>query len=119
MSSSLRSPSDKITVAPGVLLTVIRLAALQVAGVVRMGNTPGGVNRWLRRTPNESGVQIFIDEATRIVTIDVYIIADASSDLRQVSHDVQRQVAREIEDNIGMNVSAINIFIEDVEFSES
>jgi len=54
-----------------------------------------------------------------VVTIDVYIIADASSNLRQVSREVQKQVAREIQDSIGMNVSAINIFIEDVEFSES
>ena len=106
--------SDRVTIAPGVLLTVVRLASLQVSGVARMGNTPGGVNRWLRRTPSELGVQALIEDQT--VTVDVYIVADADSNLRDTSRTVQRTVARAIEENIGMRVGAVNIHIEDVSF---
>jgi len=105
---------DRVTIAPGVLLTMIRLGAERIAGVVRMGNTPGGVNAWLRRTPSERGVQVVIEDNT--VTIDVYIVADADSNLREVSQNVQRQVARDIEENVGMRIGAVNIHIEDVVF---
>jgi uncharacterized alkaline shock family protein YloU len=111
---SPRLPGDKITIAPGVLLTVVRLAALQVRGVLRMGSTPGGVNRWLRRTPAEQGVQILVDEQT--VIVDVYIVADADANLREVSYNVQKQVARDIQENVGMIVGAVNVHIEDVIF---
>jgi uncharacterized alkaline shock family protein YloU len=107
-------PSDRITVAPGVLLTVIRLAALRVPGVARMGSTPGGVNRWLRRTPAERGIQLLIEDQT--VNIDVYIVVDADANLREVSKNVQALVARDIEDNVGMHLGPINIHIEDVVF---
>ena len=109
-----RLPTDRITIAPGVLLTVIRLAALQVPGVARMGNTPGGVNRWWRRTPTERGVQALIEGQT--VVIDVYIVTHADAILRQVSHEVQTQVARDIRENVGMTVGAVNVHIEDVTF---
>jgi uncharacterized alkaline shock family protein YloU len=108
------APDDRITIAPGVLLTMIRMGAVRTLGVVRMGNTPGGVNAWLRRTPSERGVQIIIEDNT--VTIDVYIVADADSNLREVSQNVQRQVARDIEENVGMRVGTVNIHIEDVVF---
>jgi uncharacterized alkaline shock family protein YloU len=107
-------PADRVTVAPGVLLTVIRMGALQVPGVVKMGNTPGGVNAWMRRTPAERGVQVII--ADHLVNVDVYIIADGDAILREVSYNVQQRVARAIEENVGMHIGAINIHIEDVVF---
>jgi len=108
-------PADRVSIASNVLLTVIRLGAERVPGVVRMGSTPGGVNRWLRRTPAERGVQIVIEDQT--VTIDVYIVVDAEARLNTVSKNVQKQVARDIEENIGMHVGTVNIHIEDVVFA--
>ena len=108
------NPNDRIMIAPGVLLTVVRLAALAVPGVVHMGSTPGGVNRWLRRTPAERGVQVFIEGDT--VTIDVYVVVEADANLREVSRTVQSQVARDVQENVGMQLGAINIHIEDVAF---
>jgi uncharacterized alkaline shock family protein YloU len=107
-------PADKITIAPSVLLTVVRMGVLQVPGVAHMGNTPGGVNAWLRRTPAERGVQVMIDD--QMVTIDLYIVANADSNLRDVSRQVQQQVARVVQENVGMTVGTINIHIEDVVF---
>jgi uncharacterized alkaline shock family protein YloU len=109
-----RLPTDRIVISPGVLLTVIRLASLQVPGVVRMGNTPGGVNRWLRRTPTERGVQVLLEDTN--VMVDVYIVVHADTNLRDVSYNVQKQVARDLQENLGMNVGAVNIHIEDVVF---
>jgi len=107
-------PEDRVLIAPGVLLTMIRMAALRVPGVVQMGNTPGGVNAWLRRTPTERGVQVTIDGQT--VTVRVYLILDATANFHTVSRNVQAAIARDIEENMGMQIGTINIHIEDVVF---
>lgn len=111
-----RLPNDKIIIAPGVLLTTVRMAALQVPGVARIGSTPGGVNRLLRRTPADSGIRLVIEDPN--VTVDVYIVARADAILRDVCHNVQKQVARDIQENVGMHVSTVNVHIEDVTFDE-
>ena len=111
-----RLPSDKIIIAPGVLLTTVKMAALQVPGVVRMGSTPGGVNRLRRRAPADSGVHLLIEDPN--VTVDVYIVARADAALREICQNVQKQVARDIQQNVGMHVVAVNVHIEDVAFDE-
>ncbi len=57
---------------------------------------------------------MLIDDQT--VTIDVYIVVNAECNLREVSQNVQKLVARDIEDNVGMHIGNINVHIEDVVF---
>lgn len=110
-----RHPNDTVTIAPGVLLTIARLATLDVPGVVRMGSTPGGVDRLFRRVPAANGVQIVVDDGT--VTAHLYVIADASVNLREMSVQIQKSVARSIQELLGMQVESVNVHIEDVTFS--
>ena len=112
-----RHPDDTVTLAPGVLLTVVRLATLGVAGVIRMGNTPGGVDRLFRRVPGADGVQIAVDEGT--VTVHLSVVADASVNLREMSVQIQKSVERSIREILGMKVSSVNVHIEDVTFCQS
>lgn len=109
-----RHPNDTVTIAPGVLLTIARMATLGVAGVVRMGNTPGGVDRLLRRVPAANGVQISVNEDT--VTAHLYVVADAAENLRAMSVEIQKSVARSIREILGMKVESVNVHIEDVAF---
>ena len=109
-----RHPNDTVTIAPGVLLTIVRLATLDVAGVVRMGNTPGGVDRLFRRVPAANGVQIAVDEGT--VTVHLYVVADASANLREMGVSIQKSVERSIREILGMKTHSVNIHIEDVHF---
>jgi uncharacterized alkaline shock family protein YloU len=109
-----RHPNDTVTIAPGVLLTVVRLATLNVAGVVRMGSTPGGVDRLFRRVPAANGAQITVDEGT--VTLHLYVVADAAANLRDMSVQVQKSVERSIREILGMKVESVNVHVEDVSF---
>jgi uncharacterized alkaline shock family protein YloU len=109
---TLRHPNDTVTIAPGVLLTIARMATLDVAGVVRMGSAPGGVNRFWRRVPAANGVQLTIENGT--VTAHLYVVADASASLREMSVKIQRSVARSIQELLGMKVDSVNVHIEDV-----
>ncbi len=108
------SAKDKITIAPNVLLTIARLATLGVEGVARMGNTPGGIGRLFRRAPSANGVQMVVNDQT--VVVDIYIIIEPDVNVREVCHQVQREVTRAIEEMVGMEVLAVNVHVEDVAF---
>lgn len=111
-----RHPNDTVTIAPGVLLTIARMATLDVPGVVRMGSTPGGVDRLLRRVPTANGVQIAVSGGT--VTAHLYVVAEATANLRETSLAIQKSVARSIRELLGMKVESVNVHIEDVEFTQ-
>jgi uncharacterized alkaline shock family protein YloU len=108
---------DTITVAPSALITIARQATLGVSGVARMGNTSGGVGQWLRRTPSAKGVRITVQKNT--AAIELYVILKADTNMREVSRDIQREVARAMHDIVGLNVLSVDIHIENVDFDSS
>lgn len=112
-----RHPNDTVTIAPGVLLTIAQMATLDVGGVVRMGSTPGGVDRLFRRVSSANGVQIAVEDGR--VTAHLYVVADATANLREMSVEIQQSVARSIREILGMKVESVNVHIEDVEFPAS
>jgi uncharacterized alkaline shock family protein YloU len=105
--------AGKTTIAPEVLLTIARLTTLDISGVSRMGNVPGGVNRLFNRGFGE-GVHIVIQDD--IVSADLYIILKNDVNVRDVSRQVQGQVARAISKMVGMQVGRVNVHIEDIDY---
>jgi uncharacterized alkaline shock family protein YloU len=111
-TTSSRAPGTT-TIAPGVLVTIARLTALGVDGVAGMATIPSGVNRLLRRGSGE-GVEIRIENGS--VAADLYLILERNTYVRDVSHQVQAEVARAIEDMVGMAVTRIDVHIEDIAY---
>ena len=109
-------PPGKTTVSPDVLISIAKLSALSVPGVSRMAAVPGGVNRLFRKGANE-GVRIEIEED--VVYADVYLVLKEDINIREVSRNVQQQVARAIQEMVGMDIGHINIHIEDIDYEES
>lgn len=105
--------TGKTTVAPDVLINIARLSALSVAGVSRMANVTGGVNRLFRRGIHD-GVRIEVED--NVFVADLYIILKPDVNIREVSRNVQRQVARAIQEMIGMEIGSIDIHIENIDF---
>jgi uncharacterized alkaline shock family protein YloU len=112
MSESPRSPG-KTTIDPGVLVTIAQLTALQVEGVSQMSPVPGTVNRFLRRSHGQ-GVKIEI--ADERVHADVYVVLTPGANLREVGRNIQSEIARAISEMVGMDVGAVNIHIEDIDY---
>ncbi len=100
------------TVAPEALMAVVRMTVLGVPGVIRLAEVTGSVNRVLRR--GQEGIRLRIEEQQ--VEVDLYLILDGNRNLRELSRNVQQQVARAIQELVGMEVSGIHIHIEDVEY---
>ena len=105
----------KTTVSPDVLITIARLSALGVPGVSRMASVSGGVNRLLRRGAQD-GVRIEIEENT--VFADMFLVLKQDVNIRDVSRNVQHQVARAIQEMVGMEIGHVDIHIEDIDYEE-
>lgn len=101
------------SIAPGVLVRVAQLTALTVEGVTGMADVPGGVNRLFRKGSGE-GVRIEIENNS--VSADLHLILEHGVDVRAVSREVQREVARAMEEMVGMHVERVDVHIEQIEF---
>jgi len=106
----------KTTVAPEVLTTIARLSALSVPGVSRLAPVSGGVNRFFKRGSGD-GVRIETEENT--VFVDLHLILQEEVNIREVSRNVQQNVARAIQEMVGMDVGHVNIHIEDIDYANS
>lgn len=105
----------KTTVSPDVLVTIARLSALSVPGVSRMAQVPGGVNRLFKRGIGD-GVRIEVED--NVVVANLYLILKQHVNIREVSRNVQHQVARALQEMVGMDVGGIEIHIEDIDEDE-
>ncbi len=104
--------NGKTTLTPDVLLTIARMAALEVEGVKCMAPVKGGVNSLFRR--GNDGVRILVEDSNAFV--DLYLVLDNDVNIREVSRTVQQTVGRAIAEMTGMEVGHVNIHIEDIDY---
>jgi len=103
----------KVTIAPQVLLTIARLTTLAAPGVACMSPTlAGNVSRLLRRQRLNEGITMQVEDD--IVYVDLYIIVEPNVNLLKLGRQIQHDVARAINDMLGMHVGEVNIHVQDV-----
>ena len=102
----------KTTLTPDVLLTIARMAALEVEGVKCMAHVKGSVNNLFGR--GLEGVRMVVED--NIVLVDLYLELASDVNIREVSRNVQQAVARSIVEMTGLEVGHVNIHIEDIEY---
>lgn len=103
----------KTTVSPEVLTAIATLAALEVPGVSRLAPVSGGVNRLFRRGVSD-GIRIEVKDNT--VYADIFLILKDGVNIREVSRNVQANIARSVQEMVGMDIGEINVHIEDIDF---
>jgi uncharacterized alkaline shock family protein YloU len=113
MNDTVRTPG-KTTIAPDVLVSIARLTTLGVPGVSRLSVVPSDVNTLFNKN-NIQGVRISV--VNDIVYVDLYVVLNRDVNVRDVSHSIQNQVARAINEMVGMEVGKINVHIEDIDIS--
>src|SRR4030042_384760 len=104
--------SGKIFVAPGVLITVAKLAALSVPGVLRMSPVPGGVNQ-LFRLGASRGVRLETEGDS--VSTELFLVVHSDVDVREVARKVQMEGSEAITEILGLKAGEIIVHIEDVD----
>jgi uncharacterized alkaline shock family protein YloU len=105
-------------VARQVLSTIVIHSALLIPGVVRMANPVRSAQRYgqwshlLKRELPPQGVSLTIKDNT--VTADLYIVVESDADMLAVGSAVQEEVSAALEEMVGMQVEAVNVYIQDV-----
>jgi uncharacterized alkaline shock family protein YloU len=103
------------TIAPEVLVTIVRLTALNVPGVARLANLPGGVNRLFRRGTGE-GVRIEVENTT--VSVDLFVELEPEVNIRETSAKIQSEIARAIHDMVAMHIERIDVHVMDISYDD-
>jgi uncharacterized alkaline shock family protein YloU len=112
----------KTTIAPGVVQKIAAIAAREVTGVHAMG---GGVSRAFGAlrdripgsgTSSTSGVQVEVGEKQAAVDIDIVVEYGAS--IVDLSRSVRRNVITAVERMCGLEVTEVNISVNDIHFPE-
>jgi uncharacterized alkaline shock family protein YloU len=105
----------QVTVAPGVLVTIVQLTTQDIPGVHAMTtNWTRDVSRFFGGVNVGDGVQIHVHENS--VSIDLYIIVEQSASMLQLARRIQAQVARAVEEMTGMTIRDVNVHITDVHY---
>jgi len=112
MSESVRPPG-KTTIAPEVLVTIVRLTVLSVPGVSQLATNPGEVERWFSKNISE-GIRVTVEN--NLVYADIYVILKPDHNVREISRNIQAKVDRAISEMVGMEVGRVNIHVEDIDF---
>jgi uncharacterized alkaline shock family protein YloU len=101
-----------VTVAPEVLVSLVRQTALATPGVAHLAATfPNGVRRLFSGKAAE-GIEIEIEDHS--VSVNLYIVAEPDAQMLVLGQVLQREISRAIQDVVGMPVTEVNIHIEDV-----
>ncbi|MFC2029010.1 Asp23/Gls24 family envelope stress response protein [Chloroflexota bacterium] len=104
--------AGKTTLTPNVILTIARMAALQVDGVLEMAPVKPGIPKM--KSKSKDGVSLVLED--EIAFIELYLVIDGNFNIRDISRIVQQQVARSISEMTGLEIGMINVHIEDVQY---
>ena len=116
MEEHYEVPAGTVTIAPGVLTTIVRMTTQAQPGVLRLSQrTPAGRHRIHGKGAGAEGlrVEVFDDNSA---TVEVHVIADSNASLSTLGKELQTEIARAVEDMVGMEMRAVNVFIDEVEF---
>ncbi|MBQ9043606.1 MAG: Asp23/Gls24 family envelope stress response protein [Eggerthellaceae bacterium] len=107
---------DGMAIAPGVVETIISLAARDVDGVESVGDpTTSGIMSFIGGKPSTQGIEITKGEddslyvSARLFVKSGYVLPDVAANVRQA-------IADAVETQVGAKVSAVDIYIDGIHF---
>lgn len=116
MDEQHEMPPGTVTIAPGVLTTIVRMTTLAQPGVLRLApRLPPSLPRLRGKAAQAEGLRVEVSE-DNAVSVDVHVIADPSASLTDLGKVLQTQIARALEEMVGMEVHTVNVFIDEIEF---
>ena len=106
-----------IKIAPEVVAIIAGLAATEIEGVAGMsGGFAGDIAEMLGRNNLSKGVEVEVGEEE--TTIDLFIVVEYGSQIPEVAWKIQDNVQEAIESMTGLEVLAVNVHVQGVNFKE-
>jgi len=108
----MEDAQGKVTIAPPVLTTIVRLTALEQRGVHRLAPAPPKVRGLLAGGAAEEG--IFVEVTDAGVEVELHVVAAADANMLKLGEALQANVTRAIAEMVGLPVVAVDVHIDDV-----
>jgi uncharacterized alkaline shock family protein YloU len=109
---SMHETLGKVTIAPAVLTTIVRLTALEQRGVHRLASFPARARGLLARGAGDEG--ILVEVTGEGVLVDVHVVADSTANMLKLGEALQARITRAIAEMVGMPVATVNVYIDSV-----
>lgn len=99
-----------------VIATIVEKTVMTIPGIYEInGGIIDGITNMLG-SKRVKGIKVDIDK--NVVNIDIYLIVEYGVKIPDIAWDVQDKVKKTVEEMTGMNVSAVNIHIQGINFSK-
>jgi uncharacterized alkaline shock family protein YloU len=102
----------KVTVAPAVLTTIVRLTALEQEGVHRLAPVPRPMRGLLTGSRADEGILLGVSDEG--VSLELHVVAEANANMLKLGDTLQIEVTRAIEEMVGLPVKTVDVYIDDV-----
>jgi uncharacterized alkaline shock family protein YloU len=102
----------KVTVAPSVLTSIVRLTALEQEGVHRLAPVPRPMRGLLTGSRADEGILLGVGDQG--VSVELHVVAEANTNMLKLGDTLQAEITRAIEEMVGLPVKSVDIYIDDV-----
>ena len=108
---------EGMTIAPGVVETIISLAARDVEGVASIGpaTTSGLMDLICGGRPSTQGIEVTTDENDEL-HVSIRMDVKSGNVLPDLAANVRRAVVDAIATQVGVKVAAVDIYIDGIQF---
>lgn len=109
--------TESMAIAPGVIETIVTLAAREVPGVASVGAAPSGIRSLLALKQSTQGVMVVVnDDDSVAVGVTIRILSGHS--LEEVASAVRASIADAILTQVGLTVSRVDIKVDGIHFQD-
>jgi uncharacterized alkaline shock family protein YloU len=103
-----------VKISDEVVAVISGIAATEIKGIIGMSaNLVGGITQILSGRKNLSkGVKVSVGENS--AAIDLYVVVEYGLKIPEVAYQVQENVRKAVESMTGLNVTAVNVHVQNV-----
>ena len=107
--------NEGMAIAPGVVETIVSLAAKEVPGVESVGRPSKELIHSVLHRNNTQGVTINVNE-DETISVDVHISARAGLSRPDVADQVRTSIHDAVLSQVGLEVASVEVYVEAVRF---
>lgn len=106
-----------LTLAPGVLETIVTLAAKDVEGVASICGSQGLAQLAQKAVNKQAARSVEVSTEGDAVAISLHIEVEYGSSLKDVAEAVQKAVSEAVTHQVGVPIDAVDVFVDAIEFT--
>lgn len=109
--------NENITLAPGVVDTIIAITVNDTEGVVALGNASGGFFSRLISKPSTNGIETHFDDEGKLEIV-LHINVEYGYVLPELADKLRQTIADALLVQVGIEVASIDIYIDGIQFEQ-